>query len=209
MATRGRPRDANVDDAALRAAVELVVADGYPNLAMDRVAERAGVSKAALYRRWPNKLALATDAIRNAARTRIPLPDTGTLRDDLIVYLRSMVTSRQADTETSQALHAALLADRELAERCRSVIAAQFNDNFRTLINRGIQRRELPAGVDAELYADLVPALIRYHRETTGELLDNAFAERVVDQFFPASTPRPLPSRPKRSLRATKQSAPR
>jgi AcrR family transcriptional regulator len=193
MATRGRPRDANVDDAALRAAVELVVADGYPNLAMDRVAERAGVSKAALYRRWPNKLALATDAIRHAARTRIPLPDTGTLRGDLVAYLRSMVTSRQADAEIAQALHAALLADRELAERCRSVIAAQFSDNFRVLIDRGIRRRELPAGVDAELYADLVPALIRYHRETTGQLLYNAFADRIVDQFFPSPSKPALP----------------
>jgi AcrR family transcriptional regulator len=189
MATRGRPRDATVDDAALHATVELIVADGYPNLAMDRVAERAGVSKAALYRRWPNKLALATDAIRHAARTRIPLPDTGTLRGDLIVYLRAMVTSRQADTETAQALHGALLADRDLAERCRSVIAAQFNDNFRVLIDRGIHRGELLADVDAELYAHLVPALIRYHRETTGQLLDDAFVDRIIDQFFPPAIP--------------------
>ena len=59
----GRPRDAQIDDAVLRATVELLERDGYLQLTIANVAERAGTSKPAIYRRWPTKAHLVHEAV--------------------------------------------------------------------------------------------------------------------------------------------------
>ena len=88
MSPLGRPRNPELDDAAVRAAIELVVEDGYPALTMERIAVRASVSRAALYRRWPNKVELVVDAIESLVKAQGTLPDTGRLRDDVVEFLQ-------------------------------------------------------------------------------------------------------------------------
>src|SRR5438552_16672378 len=61
--SRGRPRDRAIDDAALRAARELLVEVGWDRLSMVAIAERAGVGRPALYRRWPSKTHLVFEAV--------------------------------------------------------------------------------------------------------------------------------------------------
>jgi AcrR family transcriptional regulator len=196
MVVLGRPRDPLLDEAAMGAAVRLIVEGGYPALTMDHIAERASVSKAALYRRWPNKLALVVDAIEHFAHTQLPMPDTGRLRDDVVEFLSSMLRNRTADVEAYEALSAALAGDPELAKRCRSTLVAKFSSSFRALVARAVERGELPEGTDIELVADIAPALVRYRRQTTGRHLDEAFINRVADQFFTpvkaAPTKRPV-----------------
>lgn len=184
MATLGRPRDPAVDDAALAAAVRLIVEDGYASLTMERIAERAGVSKAALYRRWPNKLALVADAVESSALQHLALPDTGDVRDDIVVILDNFSRDRQADVEAYDALRGAVESDHELAERCRAVLDAGISGAFCAVVERGVARGQLPAGTDAELLADVVPALIRYRRQTSGSAPDAAFVRRILNQFF-------------------------
>lgn len=185
MATLGRPRDPAVDDAATAAAIRLITEEGYANLTMERISERAGVSKAALYRRWPNKLELVVDAIGTSARRHVTLPDTGRVRDDVLAFLEGFSRERQTDVEAYDALAGAVDSDPELAERCREVLGAGLTEAFRTIVRRGVARGELPAGTDVDLLADVVPALIRYRRQTTGEGPGARFVERIVDQFFP------------------------
>ncbi|WP_052850842.1 TetR/AcrR family transcriptional regulator [Streptomyces avicenniae] len=86
-AGRTRRRGAALEEALLRAAVEELTASGYAGLTMDKVAARAGTNKNALYRRWPNRLALGVAAYRHLART-LPPPDTGDLRGDVLELLR-------------------------------------------------------------------------------------------------------------------------
>ena len=74
---RGRPRDPAVDAAILTAAVDLLAEIGYARLTMEQVAARAGVGKASLYLRWPNKVALVAEAIQQRAAVIPALPDTG------------------------------------------------------------------------------------------------------------------------------------
>ncbi|HSS10967.1 MAG TPA: helix-turn-helix domain-containing protein, partial [Acidimicrobiales bacterium] len=59
----GRPRDPHVDKAILSAALDLLIEDGFPRLSIEGVAARAGVGKAAIYRRWDSKTSLVVDAI--------------------------------------------------------------------------------------------------------------------------------------------------
>ncbi|WUW21905.1 TetR/AcrR family transcriptional regulator [Streptomyces sp. NBC_01463] len=82
-----RRRGAVLEEAILRAAAEELTASGYAGLTMDKVAARAGTNKNALYRRWPNRLALGIAAYRQLATTVQP-PDTGTLRGDTLELLR-------------------------------------------------------------------------------------------------------------------------
>src|SRR5262249_59881481 len=84
---RTRRRGAALDEAILRAAADELTASGYAGLTMEKVASRAGTNKNALYRRWPNRLALGIAAYRRLSRT-VPLPATGTLRDDALELLR-------------------------------------------------------------------------------------------------------------------------
>ena len=86
---RGRPRSEKARKAIMDAAAELLLARGLSAVSMDAVAERAGVSKATIYRWWPTKESLALDALYTEWATVQPGPrDTGTLRGDLLSLLR-------------------------------------------------------------------------------------------------------------------------
>lgn len=82
-----RRRGAALEEAILSAAVDELTESGYVGLTMDRVAKRAGTNKNAIYRRWPDRLALGIAAYRRLATTIQP-PDTGDLRDDVLELLR-------------------------------------------------------------------------------------------------------------------------
>jgi AcrR family transcriptional regulator len=82
-----RRRGAALEDAILRAAADELTESGYAGLTMDRVAARAGTNKNAIYRRWPDRLALGVAAYKLLATTIQP-PDTGNLRDDALETLR-------------------------------------------------------------------------------------------------------------------------
>ena len=84
---RTRRRGAVLEEAILRAAIDELAESGYARLTMDRVAKRAGTNKNAIYRRWPDRLALGVAAYRQMVRTFQP-PDTGNLRDDVLETLR-------------------------------------------------------------------------------------------------------------------------
>ncbi|TDD41860.1 TetR/AcrR family transcriptional regulator [Nonomuraea terrae] len=85
--TQTRRRGAALEEAILRAAVEELTESGYTGLTMDKVAQRAGTNKNAIYRRWPNRLALGVAAYRRLTTTVQP-PDTGDLREDALELLR-------------------------------------------------------------------------------------------------------------------------
>jgi AcrR family transcriptional regulator len=83
-----RRRGAVLEEAILDAAAEELGERGYGGFTMERVAKRAGTNKNALYRRWPNRAALGLDAYRRLVRTTAEVPDTGTLRGDMLELLR-------------------------------------------------------------------------------------------------------------------------
>lgn len=87
VAGQTRRRGAVLEEAILRAAAAELTESGYATLTMDRVAARAGTNKNAIYRRWPNRLALGIAAYRQLSTTIQP-PDTGSLRGDVLELLR-------------------------------------------------------------------------------------------------------------------------
>jgi AcrR family transcriptional regulator len=167
----------------------MLAEEGYARLAMDRVASRAGVGKASLYRRWPTKEALVLEAIRHrVGEGRPAVSDTGSLRRDMLTYLRALIRYRQAHSAAVYSVAGEALTNPALAEAFRLQVADSMLAGLRTIVGRGVQRGELPPSADVELLACLPLALLHHLRVLLGEPVDERQAKRIVDQFFSQRT---------------------
>lgn len=139
---RTRRRGAALKKAILDAAVDEITESGYAGLTMDKVATRAGTNKNAIYRRWPNRLALGIAAYRRLATT-VPPPDTGDLRGDVLELLR------QANRHWSSPL-GAILRELLAAAGGTSEVLAQLREQsgdavaapWLTILGRAVARGE-------------------------------------------------------------------
>lgn len=152
----GRPRDRRIDAAILRATADLLVEIGYSNLTMSAVAERAGTTKTALYRRWSSKAELVHEAAFPTTPTAIQAPP-----GDIAADLRAMIEAAR-DVFTSAVVRAALpglIADMSADAELNDRVAARFADLFgavRTRLYAAIDRGEVRAGVDPDRLVDLI-----------------------------------------------------
>jgi AcrR family transcriptional regulator len=179
---RGRPRSADTEKAILKAAAEIVIGSGLAEMTIEGVAERAGVGKASIYRRWPSRGALAFDAVVDSILTSQPTPDTGSLEGDLIqvaaIWVRSSSDRRWGRTVAH--LIAEVQSDADLAVVWRERFVNRIRKERRPIIDRAIARGEIPAGSDPELIMDLFYGPL-YHRYLNGHLpLDQSFARGVA-----------------------------
>lgn len=179
----GRPRSAEADRAILRAAVDLLADEGYSGVTMEGVAARAGVGKATVYRRWPCKSALVVDAVDACRESASPPPDTGSVREDLLAFVRGFMHHlRTSDAgRVMPALVAELARSPELATAFREGLVAPRRAKVLEAVRRGVERGEVREGVDAELVADGVVALLMHRFLVTGMTIDDELPERVVD----------------------------
>jgi AcrR family transcriptional regulator len=180
---RGRPRSEKAHKAILEAAAELLLARGLSAVSMDAVAERAGVSKATIYRWWPSKETLALDALYTEWAAFQPDPrDTGSLRGDLLALLRPW--ARAVRSRPYARVIAALLTevhtDPAFAAEYHKRLVEPRRDQARALFRRAIERGEIPAGTDLEVAVDLVYGPL-WHRLLHGHApLDDRFVRDVV-----------------------------
>jgi AcrR family transcriptional regulator len=179
---RGRPRDENARLAILAAAAELLLARGLEAVSMDAVAERAGVSKATIYRWWPSKETLALDALYHEW-AQPAVRETGSVRGDLLLLLRPWVrlVRKRAYGRVIGALVTEAQTDPAFAEQYRERFVEPRRDAARPIFVRAIGRGELPASTDVELALDLIYGPL-YHRLLHGHApLSERFLEDVVD----------------------------
>jgi AcrR family transcriptional regulator len=191
-AQRGRPRSAEADRAILNAAVDLLAERGLAAMSIEEVAARAGVGKATIYRRWSSKGLLALDAFVTSFQEQQPLPDTGTLRGDLIAALTAWV---RAVTGTSMgAMLTGLIAeaqhDPSLRAAWRERVLEPLRSQHRIMLDRAIARGEIPATVDQEVVLDLFFGAAQ-HRLLLDHLpLTDDFIGQVVDVILDGIRPR-------------------
>jgi AcrR family transcriptional regulator len=182
-AQRGRPRSQEADRAILAATLELLTERGLAAMSIEEIAARAGVGKTTIYRRWSSKGLLALDAFVASFREQQPLPDTGTLRGDLIAALRAWV---RAVTETPMGpmltgLIAEAQHDPELHAAWRDRVLEPLRRQRRIMLDRAIARGEIPAAVDREVVLDLLFGSAQ-HRLLLGHLpMSEEFIREVVD----------------------------
>ena len=176
-------RGATRETAILRATLELLAESGYDQLTIDAVAARARSSKATIYRRWPGKAALVIAAVRRSAGPpAATAPDTGSLHSDLQSALQGMRSSLSGqDAALILGLLAAMHRDPELAGVVREQVLLAKREVFGTVIARAAARGDVPATADAALLAEICSAVLLSRLLVTGEPLDDAFTQHLVD----------------------------
>ena len=192
-ATRGRPRSEAARKAILAAAAELLLDRGLPGVSMDTVAERAGVSKATIYRWWPAKETLALDMLYNEWTKVTPQRyDSGSLRLDLVALLRAW--SRLSSGRPYGRVVAALLMEGQTnsafsAEYLRRMVEPR-REQARAIFGHAIERGEIPADTKVELAIDLLYGPL-YHRLLHRHApLDDQFVDDLVDMALRGLQPR-------------------
>jgi AcrR family transcriptional regulator len=188
-------RGAMRETAILRATLELLAESGYDQLTIDAVAARARCSKATIYRRWPGKAALVSTAIRrHAGQPAAAVPDTGSLRSDLQAALGVMRSSLSGqDAALILGLLAAMHRDPELAGAVREQVLDVKREVFGAVIARAAARGDIPATADGALLAEISSAVLLSRLLVTGEPLDDAFTQHLVDAVLLPALERPPP----------------
>lgn len=180
------PRPRSSDDAILAAALDVIAEHGVTGLTVDTVAARAGVGKATIYRHWGSRARLVHAAMfaHFLAWTE---PDTGSVRDDLVVLLGQLVAYLGAHDSgrVFTSFVDAAARDPELRTLLHDT-ERQGRSRFERAIRRGIDRDELPAGVDVRLLVDLLMAPLVYRRVVLQTTVGTADVEPVVDTVLAA-----------------------
>jgi AcrR family transcriptional regulator len=175
---RGRPRDEEADVAILDAALALLAEQGYGGLRMEGVAAKAGVAKATVYRRWPDKLSLAIAAI--SSLPELPPVDTGSLLSDLRALRAALValfkTTRLAGVVPALAVER--MRRTSAAAKIDTLIQARYQP-WIAAIERAIARGELPSS-DPRLIADLLAGVLMQRVFFTGGRVDEHSWETVM-----------------------------
>jgi AcrR family transcriptional regulator len=182
QAVVGRPREVRLDGAILAATLELVAEVGIHDFRMDDVAERAGVGKAAIYRRYRSKDELVTATVA-ALVSEITVPDTGSTREDLLALMRDAVEVYRDPVKAGvmPSLVGAMPQRPELARAIRDGFLAQRRAALRAVLDRGVARGDLRADLDVELALDVLGGALFYRLLITGGPIDADLAEGVAE----------------------------
>jgi AcrR family transcriptional regulator len=178
----GRPRDPS-RDGVIRAAILRLLADvGYGALTMDAVASEAGVGKATIYRRWRTKQDLVVDTISDLNRAEATPPDTGSLEGDLRQMLQSLVSVITGPTGAATlSLLSTVPHQPALAEAFRNGPLAVWRQAFEQIWARAEQRGEVRPGMAGSVIAETTSALLVQRWLLTGEPVDEAYADEVLE----------------------------
>ncbi len=186
----GRRRGAETTEAILHAALDELSRRGYAALTMDGIAERAGASKATLYRRWANKQELLLEAASLVIRP-IDAPDLGDFSAELRHHLRARLALY--DNERGRRLVAALIGaaptDPDLSDALRHWLDG-VSASTRAIIERGQQRGDVRLDVDRGTIATLVSGPMIYRAIVEQDAPDADLVDQLVALVTAAVSPR-------------------
>jgi len=177
----GRPRDPRIDASILRAAAELLVEIGYSNLTMAAVAERAGTTKTALYRRWSSKAELVHEAAFPATPTALVAPSASFAHD-----VRAMVEATR-DVFTTPVVRAALpgliadmASDHELNTRVMQRFAGLFA-TVRERVQRAVDEGDARPTVNPDRLVEVIGGATMLHLLLRpGEAVGDSWVEQAT-----------------------------
>jgi len=175
--TRPGGRSARVRDAVHRAAIELLV-EGETDAAIPRIAERAGVNPTSVYRRWGSRENVLLHAAVTRLRERSPMPDTGSLRGDLLTWATSV--EQALNEPDGRILLRALMATMSTPDRSTEHLRDR-GDDLQTMLDAASARGERTPTVDEVLDYILAPL---YLRALFGIPLESGVAATLVDRLL-------------------------
>ena len=197
--------DRSRDPAILNAALAALTENGYDATNMDDIAARAGVGKAAIYRRWSSKAALITDTLvywRPDLLTN-EAPDTGSLAGDLDAVVKRLGRNENDLLTSDVVLRVALEAarDPELATILDDLVLFRGNRVFSTILAQAAARGEISADRDWSLVADVTLAM-GLLQVVRGQTVDAKFVRQVIDDIILPAVQAPTTKAPNHRGRA-------
>ncbi|MGH3734132.1 MAG: TetR/AcrR family transcriptional regulator [Micromonosporaceae bacterium] len=174
-------------DAILEATRAELAEVGYAKLTMERVAARAKAGKASLYRRWSSRMELAVDAVYHVLPDPAAVPDTGSLRSDLLATLRR--AGALLSGPAGQALRGLLsdaLGDPARAAELRQHSAGTGRSAMREIVRRAVERGEIDGAAVTPRRLDVLKAMLRQEFLFGGaQIPDEVLVEIVDDVVLP------------------------
>jgi|SRR6185437_1387997 len=183
-----RRLDRSLDGAILDATLAGVAEQGYDQLSMDDIASRAGVGKAAIYRRWPSKAVVVADAIAHWRRRLGPVepPNAGSLHDDIEALVSAVPDLNDAELNMIHVIvgvATAAMHNPVLAAALDDLVLAIPRQVVRTVLDHALARGEIPPGRDLSLIPDVLLGL-NVLRVMTGRPIDRVYVRRALEDVI-------------------------
>jgi len=181
----GRPRSERADRAIIDATLSLFAESGAAGLCIEKVAARAGVGKATIYRRWPGKEDLLLAAIAGL-KAPLPEPRGRSVRDDLVMLLTAM---GEQFSDPCQAREFALLLGEgakypRLMARYRDTVIEPRREVIRSVLRRGVVTGELRGDTDIDAALFMLTGSVLARSRYGDVPVEPGYAGRVVDELL-------------------------
>jgi AcrR family transcriptional regulator len=161
--------------------LRLLSEHGYDGLTIEGVAKEAGVNKTTIYRWWKSKAALTRAALLDSELLALDVPDTGSLRGDMIALVEHVIRLlSEPGVRAVVAAMAAAAGNGELAELAKAFFADRF-ERERAIFERARERGDLPPHADPMLTVDLLGGAVWTRLLLRQEALGEDFPARAVD----------------------------
>lgn len=181
----GRKRDHTRDPEILAAALDVLAETGYERMTVDMVAARAKAGKATVYRRWGSKEELVIEAVacmKKADLDEANIPDTGSLRGDLIAMIRPhSIEDGERKVRIMAGLMSMVARDPAFAQAAAAAIVEPRARINRMFLQRAIDRGEIRADADVATIASISPSMAFYRTLMLNKPVDRDFIVSVID----------------------------
>lgn len=178
-------RGAGRRTAICEAVCELLAKVGYDRMTMDAIANQAKASKATIYRLWPDKPQLVVEALKCHFDTETVVPDTGSLRGDLMALMTTACELVGSELgEMVSGLMTAAAHDPRLADTLSQTLFEDKAAMHADLVRRAVERGEIPPDTEASVMHEVMHSMISSRKVWNLGPLDEEYARHVVDEIL-------------------------
>lgn len=180
--SRGRPRNTSID-AAVKGAVQALLSEiGYQEISIAAIAERAGTTRQAIYRRWPNKALVVLDTMFGETNST-EIPDLGDLRAELRLITQSLANefNNPIGRATVNGLLLDLRDDPGLHARVREALLEPEHARVRAIFERAIERDEIDPATAIGSLVEMIGGAVVYRTCFIGLPADDNFIAEIVN----------------------------
>jgi AcrR family transcriptional regulator len=177
-------RSARVRAAVLKATLQAVAEHGADAINISEIARQAEVHETSIYRRWPTREHLLLDTLLDYSEAKLPIPDTGTLRGDLIAFAAAVSAYLDSPLGRTLARAMAVAGDDDTLAAGRAQFWRSRLDLASAMIERAKERGEVHADLDAATSLELVIAPLHFRALLTRQPIDDQAIARLVDALL-------------------------
>lgn len=184
----GRKRDDSLEKAFLEAAINILAEVGFDSMTMDMVAASAKASKATVYRRWSSKPELVRDALIFMSKGSIDLeklPDTGTLKNDLLALLKPhSIEYSERKLRVLAKLGSFFSEHQDIANEALNGIFEPWTNVNKQLMKRAQDRGEISKTADIDLACEIIIGMTSYRSQIIKKMSDKTFFAKLIDHIL-------------------------